>query len=118
MKQFTSFNQAFKWVDDVVKKSVEKALPKVTKQYYKDSKEFTYIDTQTMYDSGETRSDFKKGLILIKAPQVRWLYYTSGINAGPGNRSAVPQWFERTKIENKAKYLKMIAEIINQQKKE
>lgn len=118
MKQFNNFEQALNWVGKVVKQASEKALPEITEQAYKDSEKYTYIDTRAMYDSGEMNSDFKRGIVLIKAPQVRWLYYTSGINAGPGNRSAVPQWFERTKIEHKDDYIKMIVENIKRQKKE
>ena len=55
-----------------------------------------------MYDSGQS-SDFKNGYVLIKAPQVRWLYYTTGIKPHK-NKNAVPQWFEATKTENKTKY--------------
>ena len=43
------------------------------------------------------------GYVLIKAPQVRWLYYTTGIKPHK-NKNAVPQWFEATKTENKTKY--------------
>lgn len=115
MKSFTDFKSAFNWVDKVVSKTSEQAIEDIAKQTYEDSKEFTYIDTQDMYDSGEN-SDFKNGYVLIKAPQVRWLYYTSGINAGPGNRQAVPQWFERTKIENMKDYIKIYSSLFNKNK--
>jgi len=114
MKKFNNFESAFNWVDSIVKKTNEQAIEDVAKQTYEDSKEFIYIDTQTMYDSGEN-SDFKGGYVLIKAPQVRWLYYTSGLTPHK-NKSAVPQWFERTKIENMDSYIKMYKNIFNKNK--
>lgn len=107
MKTFNSFNGAFTWTNDKIQKASKEVLEELTKEVYKDSEDYTYIDTGEMYGSGES-SEFSKGYILIKAPQVRWLYYTSGINAGKGNPQAVPMWFERTKIENLSKYKKII----------
>ena len=114
MKTFNSFNEAFTWANNKIEKASKEVLEELTKEVYKDSKDYTYIDTQTMYDSGEN-SDFENGYILIKAPQVRWLYYTEGINAGKGNPQAVPMWFERTKTENLNKYKKMIIDQIEKE---
>lgn len=106
MKTFDSFKDAFTWTNAKIEKASREVVPIITEEVYKDSKDYTYIDTGDMYESGN--GDFKKGYILIKAPQVRWLYYTTGINAGKGNPQAVPMWFERTKTENLTKYKKII----------
>lgn len=114
MKTFNDFKSAFNWVDKVVSDTSKQAIEDIAKQVYEDSKEFTYIDTQTMYDSGEN-SDFKGGYVVIKAPQVRWLYYTSGLTPHK-NKNAVPQWFERTKIENMDSYIKIYSNLFNKNK--
>ena len=114
MKTFNDFKSAFNWVDKIVSDTNKQAIEDIAKQVYEDSKEFTYIDTQAMYDSGET-SDFKGGYVLIKAPQVRWLYYTSGITPHK-NKNAVPQWFERTRIENMDSYIILYKNIFNKNK--
>ena len=114
MKTFNNFNSAFNWVDKIVSDTNKQAIEDIAKQVYEDSKEFTYIDTQTMYDSGEN-SDFKGGYVLIKAPQVRWLYYTNGLTPHK-NKNAVPQWFERTKIENMDSYIKIYSSLFNKNK--
>jgi len=114
MKTFNDFKSAFNWVDKIVSDTNKQAIEDVAKQVYEDSKEFTYIDTQSMYDSGEN-SDFKNGYVLIKAPQVRWLYYTSGLTPHK-NKNAVPQWFERTKIENMDSYINLYKNIFKNNK--
>lgn len=114
MKQFNNFKSAFSWVEKVVSKTSEQATEEIARQAYEDSMEFTYIDTQTMYDSGAD-SDFKRGYVIIRAPQVRWLYYTAGITPHK-NKSAVPQWFERTKIENMDDYIKMYGNLLKKNK--
>ena len=114
MKTFNDFKSAFNWVDKIVSDTNKQAIEDIAKQVYEDSKEFTYIDTQAMYDSGEN-SDFKSGYVLIKAPQVRWLYYTSGLTPHK-NKNAVPQWFERTKIENMDSYINLYKNIFNKNK--
>lgn len=114
MKTFNDFNSAFNWIEKIVSKTNGQAIEDIAKQTYEDSKEFTYIDTQTMYDSGEN-SDFKNGYVLIKAPQVRWLYYTSGITPHK-NKQAVPQWFERTKIENMDGYINIYSKLLMKNK--
>jgi hypothetical protein len=84
-------------------------LPIITEEVYKDSDKYTYRDTGSMYDSGAGNSNlFKEGIILEKAPQIRFLYY-GAYQAGAKNRNAIPQWFERTKTENINKYKKMLA---------
>ena len=103
MKKFTDTTTCFNWIKSIVEEAKKEAIPEIAREEYKDSKQYTYIDTGEMYGSGQ-QSDFDKGYVLIKAPQVRWLYYTAGINAGPGNRQAVPQWHEATKRENMRKY--------------
>jgi hypothetical protein len=108
MKTFYNFDDAFNWIKTVNKETIDKVIPLIAEEVYKDSKEYTYIDTEEMYDSGSS-SDFNKGYVVIRAPQVRWLYYTTGINAGKGNPNAIPQWFERTKIENISKYKQIYA---------
>lgn len=103
MKTFDNFSECFDWIGDFVKETGENSKEAIAKEVYEDSKEYTYIDTQAMYDSG-LNSDFKNGYVVIKAPQVRWLYYTSGLQ-GHKNPKAVPMWFEKTKSENKDKYV-------------
>ena len=114
MKTFNDFKSAFNWAEKIVSDTSKQAIEETAKQVYEDSKEFTYIDTQSMYDSGEN-SDFKGGYVLIKAPQVRWLYYTSGLTPHK-NKNAVPQWFERTKIENMDSYINLYKNIFNKNK--
>lgn len=115
MKTFNDFKGAFNWIEKVVLKTNEKAIEKVARQVYEDSKQYTYIDTEDMYKSGAS-SNFAKGQVLIKAPQVRWLYYTSGITPH-GNKRAIPQWFERTKIENMKNYIKIYTDLFNNGKR-
>ena len=109
MRTFTNFKDAFVWSKEVLEKAKETTLPIVTEEVYKDSDKYTYRDTGAMYDSGAMNSDFKEGLIIERAPQVRMLYFNPNIVAGSGNKMAIPQWFERTKTENINKYKKMIA---------
>ena len=114
MKTFNNFKSAFNWVDKIVSDTNKQAIEDIAKQVYEDSKEFTYIDTEDMYNSGKT-SNFKNGYVLIKAPQVRWLYYTSGLTPHK-NKNAVPQWFERTKIENMDSYINLYKNIFKNNK--
>ena len=114
MKTFNDFKSAFNWVDKIVSDTNKQAIEDIAKQVYEDSKEFTYIDTEDMYNSGKT-SNFKNGYVLIKAPQARWLYYTSGLTPHK-NKQAVPQWFERTKIENMDSYIKLYKNIFKNNK--
>lgn len=114
MRTFKDFNSCFNWIEKAVEDSKEQATEDIAKQVYEDSKKYTYIDTQAMYDSGQS-SDFKNGYVLIKAPQVRWLYYTQGITPHK-NKNAVPQWFEATKLENMKNYQKIYVDIFNKNK--
>lgn len=114
MKTFNNFESCFDWIEKSVDKSKEIAKEKIARQVYEDSKKYTYIDTQEMYDSGRD-SDFKNGYVLIKAPQVRWLYYTTWIKPRK-NKNAVPQWFEATKKENIKKYQQIFIETFNKNK--
>ena len=109
MRTFKNFNSCFNWIGKAVEDSKEIAKEKIARQVYEDSKKYTYIDTQAMYDSGKD-GDFKNGYVLIKGPQVRWLYYTQGI-IPQKNKNAVPQWFEATITENKTKYQGKYAEV-------
>lgn len=116
MKRFNDFKSAFNWIEDVIKKTTTPSIEAIAKQEYKDSREYTYIDTGEMFESG-ANSDFSNGFVTIKAPQVRWLYYTTWIKAGAGNPKAVPQWHEKIKSENMDKYIKIYTDKFNQIKK-
>lgn len=109
MKKFNNFNDCFKWIKNSVEKTNDSAKEKIARQCYEDSKKYTYIDTEKMYNTGKD-SDFKDGFVLIKGPQVRWLYYTTWIKPHK-NRNAVPQWFETTKNENMKIYVNKYIEI-------
>lgn len=102
MKEFTSFSKAIEWVAKISKQAEEKSKEEIAKSVYVDSKEFTYLDEETMYKTGEL-SDFKKGEVTIKGPQVRWLYFTFGIR-GHKNPKAMPYWFSLTVQKYKKKY--------------
>lgn len=116
MKKFNDFNSAFNWVGKITKDTSKEVKEDIAKQVYQDSEKYTYIDTKKMYLSGSS-SNFKEGKVTIKAPQVRWLYYTRGINAGPGNRLAIPMWFEQVKKDNMSKYKEIYAKTFNERKK-
>lgn len=102
MKTFNNFNSAFNWIDSKIKKATDKSIEEVAREEYKDSEKYIYYDTGEMYNSGLS-SDFKGGYVIVKAPQVRWLYYTPWI-VPRHNMMAVPQWHEATKRENMKKY--------------
>ena len=91
------------WINKVNEETKKTAKKEIAEEWYKDSKKYTYIDTQAMYDSGEIYSNFDKGIIILRAPQVKWLYYTTW-KTPRHNLQAVPQWFEATKTENMQKY--------------
>ena len=61
MKTFNNFSSAFNWINNVIKEASKEAIPLIAKQEYEDSKKYTYIDTKTMYDSGQD-SDFEKDM--------------------------------------------------------
>lgn len=116
MKTFKSFEEASKWLQKVATDTEKEAIEQIAREEYKDSKKYTYLDTEEMYDSG-MNSNFAEGEVVLKAPQVRWLYYTTWIKPRH-NMSAVPQWHEATKRENIGKYKKMYADSLNKKKKE
>ena len=115
MKTFNSFESAFKWAESVVKKTTLIYISAIAEQVYKDSDKYTFRDTGEMYDSG-VMSNFAGGFVTLHAPQVKFLYYATNVNAGDGNRMAIPQWFEQTKIENMKTYKQMYGKILDQQK--
>ena len=114
MNKFNNFEEAFTWLKKVSDRTNQATIPAVAQQVYKDSKEFTYLDTEEMYNSG-ANSDFKNGYVLIKAPQVRKLYY---IKCNPRrNKNARIMWFEATKIKNMKNYILQYIEIFKTVKK-
>lgn len=114
MKIFNNFNDANNWINSIIKKTIPEATEKIARQVYVDSKEFTFIDTGTMYDSGKD-SNFKGGYVLIKAPQVRKLYY---IKCNPKkNKNARIMWFEATKQKNMENYKMIFNDLFNANKK-
>ena len=117
MKKFTSIEAALKWVEkDVIQKGKEDAAPIIAEQIYKDSNEFTYRKSGTMYQSGELHSQFEKGLVIERSPYVRRRYYEGG-KAGAGNRQAQPRWFEKTISKYKDDYKQMLVLSINKAKR-
>lgn len=116
MKTFYDVPSAFNWIDKVVKKTNNISLAEIAEQVYKDSDKYTFRETGQMFDSGALYSRFKEGYVIERAPQVRFLYYATNVNAGDGNRNAIPQWFEKTKRENINTYKKMYSKLLEQQK--
>jgi hypothetical protein len=102
MRKFTNIKDCFQWVNKTVKETSKEAIPEIAREEYKDSEKYTYIDTGDMYNSG-LNSDFENGYVVLKAPQVRWLYYTTWVKPRH-NMQAIPQWHELTKRENMKKY--------------
>lgn len=102
MKTFYDTKSLANWMNKVVEDTNKKSIEEVAREEYADSKKYTYLDTEEMYDSGRN-SNFENGEVVLKAPQVRWLYYTTWIKPRH-NMSAVPQWHEATKRENMKKY--------------
>lgn len=102
MKVFYNTSDLARWMKEVVEKTTKESIPEIAREEYKDSEKYTYIDTREMYESGQN-SDFEKGYVVLRAPQVRWLYYIPWIKPRH-NMNAVPQWHEATKKENMNKY--------------
>lgn len=115
MKIFNDFKSPFIWAEEVVKDTNKKSLSAISEQIYKDSDKYTFRDTGTMFGSGIRNSDFDRGYIVERAPQVRMLYYNPNITPR-GNKMAVPQWLEVTAKENIETYRKMIAKIFGDSK--
>jgi len=114
MKTFNSFSDAFKWTKKVVDNTTERSQEEIAREVYKDSKAYTYLDTEEMYQSGE-QSNFKEGEITLKAPQVRKLYFTFGLR-GHKNPNAVPYWFDLTVQQFKQKYLGIVYRVFSKGK--
>lgn len=117
MKKINNFEDAFKYVRDIVDKGVNDSKETIAEQVYKDSNEFTYRESGDMYKSGEMHSNFKDGIIIERTPYVRRRYYEGGI-AGAGNKKAQPRWFDKTIAKHKKDYLNMLAQELISAKKE
>lgn len=103
MKKFNNAEDAFKWAKEVIEKGCVTAEEVVAEQIYKDSNEFTYREHGDMYESGETHSNFKQGIITERTPYVRRRYYEGG-KPGAGNKKAQPRWFEKTVAKHRDEY--------------
>lgn len=117
MKKFNDFDSAFEWGKKIVEKGAQKGVEAVAEQLYKDSNEFTYRETGTMYQSGEIHSQFDKGLIIERSPYVRRRYYEGG-TPGAGNRQAQARWFDKTWNKHKNDYKKIMSNALDEAKKE
>lgn len=115
-KKFDSFMSFGNWLQKVNEEAKKRAIKEIAEEWYKDSEKYTYYDTGEMYKSGEIHSNFDKGVIILRAPQVKWLYYTTWITPRH-NLQAVPQWFEATRVENMAKYKNIYINNFNESKK-
>ncbi len=85
----------------------------MAEQVYKDSDKYTYRDTGMMYDTGQIYSRFNEGLVILRTPYVRRRYYEGGVPSK--NKSAIPQWFEKTKKDNITTYRKMYGKAIERE---
>ena len=117
MKKFNNFEDAFKFVKDIVETGVNNSKEAIAEQVYKDSNEFTYRESGDMYKSGEMHSNFKEGIIIERTPYVRRRYYEGG-KAGAGNKKAQPRWFDKTVAKYKKDYLNMLVQKLISAKKE
>jgi len=115
MKKFDNPKDAFQWAQDVIATGCFSAEEIVAEQIYKDSNEFTYRESGDMYESGETHSKFKKGIITERTPYVRRRYYEGG-KAGSGNKKAQPRWFERTVEKYRDNYKEQAKKRIDEMK--
>ena len=114
MKTFNNFKNAFNWVNTTVKTTTTKSKEDIAREVYKDSEEFIFIDNLDMYKSG-SESDFEKGIVLIKAPQVRRLYYVHGLKPHK-NKKARRLWFEVVKNKHMNKYKEIYIKSFNSMK--
>ena len=112
MKKFDNFKEAGEWIEKTIKKI--NVLEPITKEIYADSKEFIYLDTEDMYNSGAS-SPFKDGYVILKADYVKRLYY--GTYKGIRNKQATPLWYIPTLTKNSAKYIKMYVDEFEKEKK-
>lgn len=118
MKVFKDFKSATNWIkNDVVKKGSENAIPIIAEQIYKDSNEFTYRESGTMYQSGEMHSNFEKGLVIERTPYVRRRYFQGGERGKASPPQARPRWFEEAFNKHKEEYKRQYVEAINKAKK-
>lgn len=108
-------NELKNYLNGVLEKAKKESLPAITEQIYKDSEEFTYRDSGTMYDSGAIHSNFKEGIVIERTPYVRRRYYEGG-NPGPKNRNAEAMWFDKTWGKYKKDYILMYASFIGKVK--
>lgn len=116
MRQFKDFNSAFKWTKEILNKVNAESIPTITEEVYKDSEKYTYQDTEVMYKSGQKYNEYDNGLIILRTPYVKRRYYEGG-KAGSKNPRAIPMWFERTKKENKNKYIKQYKVVFDKVKR-
>jgi hypothetical protein len=112
MKNFNDFETTFNWVKNIIEQTKSKTIKSVAEESYIDSKEFTYLDTEDMYNSGKKYSEFDKGLVILKAPYVKVRYYIKA--NGKKNPLATIQWFEATKRKNIKKYSKQFLIELNE----
>ena len=104
MRTFDSFKSYFKAPDRKIEETNENYKEELAREIYKDTEKYIFIDTLTMYSSGDD-SNFKKGIVIIKAPQVRRLYYVYGLKPHK-NKNAHRLWFEVVKQKNMSRYIK------------
>lgn len=116
MKIFYNTKNMAEWLNQVAKDTKTMATKEVAEQAYKDSVKYTFYDTGEMYDSGKD-SDFGNGYVVIKAPQVRRLYYTNWAK-NKTNPTSTPMWWEATKRENVDSYKKIVTKIFNKRKEQ
>ncbi len=107
MIKFKSFEQANKWLLKQSKEIKQDSIHEIALHAYKHGEPYIYEDTTKMYKTGRKESDFKKGLVRIKAPQVKWLYYT---DPNPSkNMLAHGRWWETITRVFKGDWIKIIA---------
>lgn len=78
-------------------------LPMLTKEFMKDVLKYIPKNKGTLRSMQKLYSLPKKGLVIVKAPQARRLYYApeswNWTTSGTG-----PHWNEKNEIENRKKY--------------
>lgn len=116
MKVFKDFKSATNWIKNSIQKGSDDAVETISEQIYKDSNDFTYRESGTMYQSGEMHSKFYlfgEGYVIERTPYVRRRYYEGG-TPGAGNRQAQPRWFDKTFAKYKKDYQQMYVNAIVQ----
>lgn len=114
-KQFKDLKSACKWIKDICEATANDTRTVIAEQVYKDSNEFTYRDTGDMYKTGQSNSEFKKGIVIERNPYVRRRYYEGGA-PGKGNKKAEAHWFEKTWDKYKEDYQNMCVSIFDKKK--